>query len=203
MEEEKMFVLKMLEEGKITAEEAAILLEALEGGGDTPSKGRTRTDLLDKFKEKIKKLDTLSEKVDILSDIPIEVEEGLEEIEERIDKIERRDLGTSIVDKVLNFIWEGKEEEFEKEFEFKSVGESISVKLDIANGLVMVKRWDKDCIYVNTKYTTKNRRREGLDVKYDGDYLKIEGKKGIRRSDVEIYLPYVKCEHSCNELFGL
>lgn len=192
MEEEKMFVLKMLEKGKITAEEAYKLLEALEGSDNSYSEKKQRIDFQERLKEKMKKLDAFSEKMGILSDIPKEVEKGLEEIDERIDKIHKKDWGTSIVEKILNFFEEDEGQKFEKELEFKDVKENTSVDVEISNGKVRVEGWDRDYIYVNIKYTAKNKVEEGMHVNYDEGFLKIENDKRVKTSKIEIYLPIMR-----------
>ncbi|TCO66946.1 DUF4097 family beta strand repeat-containing protein [Caldanaerobacter subterraneus] len=183
MEEEKMVVLRMLEEGKITAEEAAILLEALEGRREVNLQEEGSFNLLDKFKERMT----------ALSDIPKEVEKGLDKIEEKIEGIKKKDFGTSIADRILDFIWEGREEKLEKDFEFKDVGESISLKIAVANGNITLKRWDKDYIRTKVEYAIRS-RGGGLDVKYEENYLKIVGDKGVKKAEIEVYLPAVKCD---------
>ncbi|MBE3579478.1 MAG: DUF4097 family beta strand repeat protein [Caldanaerobacter subterraneus] len=183
MEEEKMTVLRMLEEGKITAEEAAILLEALEGRRETNLQEKGSFNLLDKFKERMT----------VLSDIPEEVEKGLDKIEGKIEGIKKMDFKTSIADSILDFIWKGKEEKLEKEFEIKDVGENISLRIAVANGDIILRRWDNDYIRVKAEYTVRSRGK-GLDVKYEENFLNIVGDKTLKKAKIDIYLPAVRCD---------
>jgi DUF4097 and DUF4098 domain-containing protein YvlB len=184
MEEERMAVLRMLEEGKITAEEAYTLLEALRGGreeGFTEEKG---SDLLGKFKEKLAFIPNLIRET---------AEKEVDEIEDKTESIKKADFGSIIADSILDLIGEGKGENLEKEFEFKDVSENISLRIAISNGDVTLKRWDNDYIRVRAEYTIRQRGK-GLDVKYEENCLNILSDKALKRAKIEVYLPDVICE---------
>lgn len=185
MEEEKMVVLKMLEEGKITAEEAAKLLDALEGSRSPYEKGYRKGDLQEKWKEKIKKMD-------ILSGISEEVEKGLEEIDKKVEKIVQKDWGSSVVEKILNFFVDVGSQKFEKEFEFKNVGENTSLDVKVSNGKVTVEGWEEDHIYVDVKCTAKSKGDGEIYVNYNEGLLEVKESTEVRSSEIEIYLPFIK-----------
>ncbi|MGB9780018.1 DUF4097 family beta strand repeat-containing protein [Caldanaerobacter sp.] len=184
MEEEKMAVLRMLEEGKITAEEAAILLDALEGRNKVNFQKESKFSLLDKFKESVTVLPNLPEEI---------IEEKLDKVEQKIEGMKKIDFGNSIADGILDFIFKGKEEKLEKEFEFKDIEENVSLRIMVANGDVVLKSWDNDYIRVKAEYTVRSGGR-GLDVKYEGNCLNIVSDRTLKKAEIEVCLPDVRCE---------
>lgn len=152
MKEEKRMILSMLEEGKITADEAMELLEALDETEANFTYDRTlEEEYIDK-KEAIKK----------------EIRKNAEEIRENVRKIEGfgANLGNlisnivnNIVDKSISFNLNGLYETMSTKIErdISSI-ENPVIDLEAINGNINAKSWDQDKISmeITIKYRNKN-----------------------------------------------
>ncbi|MCL4514848.1 MAG: DUF4097 family beta strand repeat-containing protein [Firmicutes bacterium] len=144
MEEERLAVLRMLQEGKITVEEAAALLEALAEGSspskDAPVEPGPAGGPGNKVEEKLRQVKGLARTGVIEENVLSAVENVLRTVSERIDE-------------TFDSAWEGgpgifalwPHKRVERTFtgNFSAAGE-VSINLEIKNGRISLVPWDHE-----------------------------------------------------------
>ncbi|WP_058486431.1 SHOCT-like domain-containing protein [Defluviitalea phaphyphila] len=164
MNEEKMMILKMLEQGKITSTEAAKLLEALKESKGTNSFSHD-----------------LSKKVEVFS----------KDLEPKIKKVTKTLLGKTadIADKISKSLNQSLGNQ-EKKIELKvSYNENIELRLKGKNGKIYIKGYNGDKITANIKYNCKS-EKDILELIEVGSvvYLNYD-EKYFDKIEIEAFIP--------------
>lgn len=208
--EEKMLILKMLQEGKITSEEAARLLEALEGnakqsaGENTSSRQRQQANFNDEI---FKMRDRLKEwKKDFKGNYSNkDFDRLVEEVSEKAEKVGKNLASTTfgIVDKMIDFVGSfvdtsafnmfGSYTAEERTFETAAT-EGMDLDIEGVNGYILVKK------HLDSKIVIKSRVRSPQD---NADSILMfsenENKVALKVNKIgnisvshEIFLPAIK-----------
>lgn len=217
MKEERLLILKLLKDGKITEEEAEKLLSALEEKKDRP----TFKSAKQKFNESLGSAEeTFQEKQKAFKK---DFEENFEELEDRFEnygedfskKMNRlggliAHTSTSVADKILRSVEEALESQEFQQYDVFSKRETFHETLEVpisdltnyrvlvssVNGKVKVESWEKDCIKLKAKIqmNAENYQEECLiyeaHVEEEGLELSPRIEKGFY-SFLTLYLPKV------------
>jgi len=207
--EERLLILKMLEEGKITSEEAARLLEALEGSaGSAQEGGGARRQRHPNFYDEIEKArQRLNEwKRDFNKKYSQKDFDRL--VEEFCDKAERigRNVASAtlgIVDKMIDFVGSfvdtsafnifGSYAAEERSFEVQAA-EGTDLTVEGLNGHILVKRHLDDKIMIRSKVRSpQNNADEILAFSEAGGAVSLKlNKTGNLSVSHEVFLPAIK-----------
>lgn len=152
MRDEKMMILSMLEEGKITSEEAVKLLEALE-----ESENFIEYEYIEDVEEKFIDLDKTKEKV-------AELEKLFKEKGEKVESF-GVDLGNKLSNMLNNLVSKGSSISFLGDYKVinteveKDISHLINpiIQLKSINGGITVKNWEKDKLLIKVNYHYKNK----------------------------------------------
>ncbi|HOM02961.1 MAG TPA: DUF4097 family beta strand repeat-containing protein [Acetivibrio sp.] len=209
--EERMFILKMLEEGKISSEEAARLLEAID-----PNKGAT--DSSSGFKAQQKRAnfsDEVSKVKDKLNEWKKEFkknysqkdfERAVDEFSTKVEKLGKNLAYTTIgvADKLVDFVSSfvetnsfnvfGKYKATNRVFETADVNEDTELSVEAINGHILVKKHMDNKVIIRT--TVKSPVDNADEI---FDFSKEENKIALKCNKIgnisvshEIFLPAVK-----------
>ncbi|MFZ5987831.1 MAG: DUF4097 family beta strand repeat-containing protein [Bacillota bacterium] len=210
LNEEKMYVLKMLEEGKITSEEAAKLIAALD-----PSGKNTQTDNSFRQQKKVNFTDEVSKVKDRLNDWKKEFksnysqkdfDRAVEEFSTRVEKVGKNLAYTTIgiADKVVDFVSSfvdtnsfnvfGKYKAINKSYEVDNIKEGMDLSVEGINGHILVKK------HMDNKIVIRSLVRSPLDnadeiLAFSQDENKVTlkyNKIGNISVSHELFLPAVK-----------
>ena len=214
LSEEKMLILKMLEEGKITSAEAAKLIEALDGKTSQNNNFYNHSKYGERFQQNIN--DKMSKVREKISQWEKEFEDGskqkyfddmVDEFTQKAEKISKNIAATTVgsAEKVVDFIgsfidtnafnifrnFETKEISYEA-----SVNEGANVKIEGRNGNIIVKKHDGDKILVNSRINSPLENTEDLF-----EFISEENNVSLSLKDVEntsvsheVLIPSVKFE---------
>ncbi len=214
--EEKMLILKMLQEGKITSEEAARLLEALDGGAKQGagagaagggakqnSQQSPHSDFyeeMDKMKERLKDWKnefkkTYNEK---------EFDKIIEDISTKAEKIGKNVAVTTvgIVDRVIDYVGSfvdtnsfnifGSYAAADRSFE-ASAAEGMNLDIEAVNGSIVLKRHQENKIIIKTRVRSPQNNADSILI-----YSQEEGTVSMKINKIgnisvmhEIYIPAV------------
>jgi DUF4097 and DUF4098 domain-containing protein YvlB len=208
--EEKMYILKMLEEGKISSGEAARLLEALGSG--------SKSDDCDFLKKKDKKV-TFNEEFtkvkDKLNDWKKEFKKNYKQkdfdkaVEEFATKMEKVGKGVAyatmgVADKVVDFLGSvvnvnafdifGNYKAVNKTFEIENVNENMEIEIEGLNGHILVKKHMDSTIKIRTVIKSpQDNADEILNFTQSENLVSAKYNKiGNISVSHEIFLPVVK-----------
>jgi DUF4097 and DUF4098 domain-containing protein YvlB len=208
--EEKMYILKMLEEGKISSGEAARLLEALGSG--------SKSDDCDFLKKKDKKV-TFNEEFtkvkDKLNDWKNEFKKNYKQkdfdkaVEEFATKMEKVGKGVAyatmgVADKVVDFLGSvvnvnafdifGNYKAVNKTFEIENVNENMEIEIEGLNGHILVKKHMDSTIKIRTVIKSpQDNADEILNFTQSENLVSAKYNKiGNISVSHEIFLPVVK-----------
>lgn len=209
LSEEKMMVLKMLSEGKISSDEAARLIEALEVGnsqGRRESEGKQQkqanyTDEVLKMREKIN--DWRNEFKSNYNQK--DFDRMIDEFSQKAEKLGKNVAVTTvgIVDKVVDFVSSfvdtnsfnmfGSCQVVERSFE-AAAAEGMNIRIGALNGSIIVKKGTEDRIFIRTKVRSPVDSADSVLLFNAGaDSVELEIKKtGSVSVAHEIILPAVK-----------
>lgn len=193
MKDEKMMILSMLEEGKITSQEAIKLLEALD-----------ETDAFSETKE-----DTASNKpfidIDKTKEIFSDIEKNIKQQGKKVESLST-DLGGKITGLVNNIIdnindkgssinFNGPTETLTSKIE-KDLDhiENPTIELESINGNINVKKWDEEKLSIDITCKYKNKDYDKEDEFYnfyeEGDIFKfIPLQQSNVMISLDVYLP--------------
>jgi len=211
--EEKLLILKMLEEGKISSEEAAKLLEALEGSpyDNTREEGTTRQNKQINFQFEVEKVkEKMQEwKKDLKKNIKVHKSNEFDKVvEDFVDKAEKlgKNLAVTtygVIDKMVDFVGSfidtyafnvfGSYKVEDRSFEWLAA-EGMDIDIEGANGNIVVKKHDDNKIVVKSKVRSpQNNADEILTLSQDESKFSIKINKAINVSVThEIYIPAIK-----------
>lgn len=211
--EEKILILKMLEEGKINSEEAARLIEAIE-----PVNRSTQNDNANYSTRQQKKVnfsDEVSKVKDKLNDWKKDLKNNynqkdfdrtIEEFSAKAEKVGRTLATTTIgiADKVVDFVSSfvdtnsfnvfGKYKAVEKSFETDNVTEGMTLEVQGVNGNILVKKHMDNKVIIKSTVRSPHDNVDELLVFTEGDgslSLKSTKDENISVSH-EIFLPAIK-----------
>ena len=211
--EEKILILKMLEEGKITSEEAAKLLEAVEGSDKTTQSENTNYGT--RQQKKVNFSDEVSKVKEKLNDWKRDFKNNynqkdfdrmIEEFSTKAEKVGRTLATTTlgIADKVVDFVSSfvdtnsfnvfGRYKAVEKTFETGDIAEGLNLEVQGVNGNILVKKHSDNKVIVKSTIRSPHDNAEELLVFSDADgsiSLKSTKDENISISH-EIFLPTVK-----------
>jgi DUF4097 and DUF4098 domain-containing protein YvlB len=211
--EEKMLILKMLQEGKISSEEAAKLLEALDGtqrqSASENSAGRQQRpqanyyDEIAKFRERISEWKKDFSKNYSQKDFDRMVDDFSAKAEKVGKNVASATFG--IVDKIADFVGSvvdtgsfsifGGYAAVEKTFE-AAAQEGIDFELEATNGQIVVKKHAEPNIIIKSKIRSPQNNTEGLLLFNSGENavsLKLSKPEGLPISvSHEVFVPAVK-----------
>lgn len=210
LSEEKRLILKMLEEGKISGEEAAKLLEALEGSTTKQSSGEnfSKQQKQPNFQDEVAKVkDRLEEwKKEFKKNYnQKDFEHMIDEFSNKAEKLGKNVASTtfSIVDKVVDFVGSfvdtnafnifGSYNVVEKSFE-AVVNEGADISLEAINGSITVKKHLDNKVVIKSKVRSPlNNADEILVFSEDPNTLSLKlNKIGNISVSHEVFLPAVK-----------
>ena len=163
--EEKKFILKMLEEGRISSDEAAKLIEAIENRGvkdeDDGSKRQKKTsfnDEVSKVKDKLNEWKKEFKKNYSQKDF----DRAVEEFTKRAEKVGKNLAYTTIgfADKLVEFVSSfvdtnsfnvfGKYNAIDKVFNVDNVSEGMELNVEAINGHILVKKHTENRIVLRS-----------------------------------------------------
>ncbi|EMT38360.1 DUF4097 and DUF4098 domain-containing protein YvlB [Thermoanaerobacter thermohydrosulfuricus] len=187
MNEEKELILKMLEEGKITAEEAAQLLEAIEG------EEFFYEEELEEVEEK-EKANKKEESFSKLEEIPFKIEEKIDKAISTVREKER-EISTfeRTVDRLLDtFLGISLGKTIEKEFRCDSVAENTNIRIEGRNGEIYIETWEEEYASITTRYVVPRNGEEEIIYNCQNGILEVKKTPKIKALSVKMYLPKVK-----------
>lgn len=212
--EEKLLVLKMLEEGKITSEEAIRLIEAIESG-----KKETETNYSYSYRQqkKVNFSDEISKVKDRLNDWKNEFksnysqkdfDRAVEEFSVKAEKLGKNVAYTTIgiADKLVDFVGSfidtnsfnvfGKFKAVEKVHEVENVNEGMELKVEGINGNILVKKHTENKIIIKTLIRSPlDNADEILEFSSDEKTILLKCNKiGNISVSHELFLPAVKLQ---------
>ena len=210
--EEKMLILKMLQEGKISSEEAAKLLEALDGAqkqsADT-SAGRQQRPQANYYDEITKVKERISEwKRDFSKNYnQKDFDRMVDDFSSKAEKV-GKNVATAtfgIVDKIADFVGSvvdtgsfgifGGYAVVEKTFE-ADAKEGMDLELEGANGQIVVKKHQEENIIIKAKVRSPQNNADGLLLFNNSENavaLKLAKTEGLPVSvSYEVFIPVVK-----------
>ncbi|NLK21302.1 MAG: DUF4097 family beta strand repeat protein [Epulopiscium sp.] len=184
MNEEKMTILKMLEQGKITAAEASELLNALKNKDD--KKQETKTPTANNQWENSKSSDSFSrdlgKKIEVLS----------KDLEPKLQKITQTliDKTNYIADKISKSFSDSYGGEKEKTLElYVGNKKNAQLKFNGKNGVVYIKGYNGDKITAKVKYITKN-EGNNIELLELGDTFYLNYNEAyFSKVSIEAYVP--------------
>lgn len=208
--EEKMYILKMLEEGKVSSEEAARLLEAL---GSSPE--NTEYDFLKKQDKKVNFNEEVSKVKDKLNDWKNEFKKNYNQkdfdkaVDEFAIKMEKVGKGVAhatmgVADKIVDFVGSvvntnafnifGNYKSVDKSFEIENVNENMEVEIEGLNGHILVKKHMDNNIKIRTVIRSpQDNADEILNFSQDDNLVSVKYNKiGNISVSHEIFLPVIK-----------
>ncbi|HHW57711.1 MAG TPA: DUF4097 family beta strand repeat protein [Clostridia bacterium] len=217
MNEERELILKMLEEGKITAEEAAQLLEAIEGEEfyyeeeyyeeesklenegkkqkeETFSKIKKLQELPSKIQEKVTEAASSIGEISKLEELPHTIEKEINEAVSTI-KEKEKDISTfeRTIDRLLdNFLGISLGKTVEKEFKCEGIEDNTTVKIEGKNGKIYIETWGKDYASIIARYVVSRNGEEEIILNCQKGLLEIKRTPKIKALSVKVYLPKVK-----------
>lgn len=207
--DEKLLILKMLQEGKITSEEAAKLLEACEAGqkqsaGDFGGKNPKQSafnDEMSKMKDRIN-----SWKNDFKSNYnQKDFDRMIDDFSSKAEKLGKNVATTTfgIVDKMIDFVGSfvdtnsfhvfGSYNAVEKSYE-AHVNEGMDLLVEGINGNILVKKHTGDQVIIKTKVRSPQNNVDSILAFEKGDTfisLKLNNPGNVSVSH-EVFLPAVK-----------
>lgn len=209
--EEKMMILKMLQEGKISSEEAAKLLEALEGAsrqsGSDAGQARQQkaqpnyNDEIAKMRERIKEWKDDFKKSYNQKDF----DKVVDEFSTKAEKIGKNVAATTfgLVDKMIDFVGSvvdtgsfnifGNMNVVEKNFE-AAIQDGMDLDLEAINGQIFIKKHQENKIVIKSRIRSSLGNAETA-LKYSDTgnavSLKID-KTGNISVSLEVYIPAVR-----------
>lgn len=196
--EERKAVLKMLDEGKITMEEAETLLDALEEvpqeeqPKEKPSAGKRSVDLdeqIEDFKVGLK---------DGLSQVKKDIARARDEIEKSPVKEDFSNFIKSLMESISFSAGSGYKFEDVVEGNFAAgAGETVEVEMDTRNGSIFIepvqgedyKLIINSTVKADDEEEAKARKEKGLEVSRDGRHLKLRVKERNVFASVQLLLP--------------
>lgn len=210
--EEKILILKMLEEGKINSEEAARLIEAIEPVNRSTQSENTSSNSKQKkvnFTDEVSKVkDKLNEwKKDFKNNYnEKDFDRAIDEFSAKAEKVGRTVATTTIgiADKVVDFVSSfvdtnsfnifGKYKAVEKSFEAADVAEGMSLDVAGVNGNILVKKhMDNKVIIKSTIRSPHENADELLVFSQDESNISLKSTKEENISiSHEIFLPAIK-----------
>ncbi|OPZ84744.1 MAG: hypothetical protein BWY74_04111 [Firmicutes bacterium ADurb.Bin419] len=211
--EEKILILKMLEEGKINSEEAARLIEAIEpanrGAQSESTSNSSRQQKKVNFSDEVSKVkDKLNEwKKDIRNNYnQKDFDRTIEEFSAKAEKVGRTLATTTIgiADKVVDFVSSfvdtnsfnvfGKFKAVEKSFETGDITEGMTLEVEALNGNILVKKHlDSKVIIKSTVRSPQENIDELLAFSQSEDVISLKNTKDENISvSHEIFLPSIK-----------
>jgi len=209
--EEKMFILKMLEEGKISSEEAARLIEAIEpqrGTADSYSSSKHQqkkanfTDEVSKVKDKLNEWKNDFKKNYNQKDF----DRAVDEFSTKVEKLGKGLAYTTIgvADKLVDFVSSfvetnsfnvfGKYKATNRVFETANVNEGMELSVEAINGHILVKKHMENKVIIRTTVKSPvDNADEILDFSQDENGVALKCNKiGNISVSHEIFLPAVK-----------
>jgi len=206
--EEKMFILKMLEEGKITSEEAAKLIEALEGNEKSSAKEEPRQYKKASFQDEVSKMrERIHEwkKEFKASGKNNDFDRMVEDFASKAEKVGKNVAAATfgVVDKMIEFVGSyvdtnsfnvfGNFNVIEKSFEAAAV-EGMDINIEGINGHILVKK------HLDNKIVIRSRVRSPLNnadailmFNETGNTVSLKiNKTGNISVAHEVFLPAVK-----------
>lgn len=211
MEEERLMILKMVEEGKITSEEAAALLEALDAHSEwvvvTPGDGLGKAEESERA-NRSEEGDSAERAESFAGQCSRNDEDGFDEIGRRAEHFSERvskaaeelgerlgKLGEELGERVPNFVFSGLEDifflapthRFEEQMDGRFEDGPVEILLRGANGNVSVSGWDSDGYRLELVETVRGRHEEEARRRI-GEALTIE--RGARRLQLEAGAEY-------------
>lgn len=207
--EEKKFILKMLEEGRISSDEAAKLIEAIENRGvkdeDDGSKRQKKTsfnDEVSKVKDKLNEWKKEFKKNYSQKDF----DRAVEEFTKRAEKVGKNLAYTTIgfADKLVEFVSSfvdtnsfnvfGKYNAIDKVFNVDNVSEGMELNVEAINGHILVKKHTENRIVIRS--IVKSPEDNANDIL---DFSQGEGTVSLKFNKIgnisishELFLPAVK-----------
>lgn len=211
--EERILILKMLEEGKITSEEAARLLEALDGSSRQTSGERDQSNR--QQKQTVNFADEVSKVRDRINEWKKEFQKShnqndfdrmVEEFSSKAEKLGKSVAATTfnIVDKVIDFMGSfvdtnafnifGSYTLVEKSFE-AAAAEGMDIFIEGINGQILVKKHMEDKVLIKSRVRSPQSNADEV-LKFDAEdnrtiSLKL-GKTGNISVSHEVFLPAFK-----------
>lgn len=207
--DEKMLILKMLQEGKISSEEAARLLEALEGGAkQTAGENNTRQQKQPNFQDEVSKVrDRLYEwKKEFKNNYnQKDFDHMVEEFATKAEKVGKNVASTTfgIVDKMIDFVGSfvdtnafnifGSYKVVDKTFEAMAA-DGMDIAIEGINGHIMVKKHLDNKIVIKSKVRSPlNNADEILMFNDSGNTVSLKlNKIGNISVTHEVFLPALK-----------
>lgn len=208
--EEKMFVLKMLEEGKISSEEAARLIEAIEpqkrtSDGDSGFRQQKKpnfTDEVSKVKDRLNEWKKEFKKNYSQKDF----DRAVEEFSSKAEKVGKNIAYTTIgvADKLVDFVSSfvdtnsfnvfGKYKAIDKSFIVDNVNEGMELSIEAINGHILLKKHMENKIIIrSTVKSPEDNADQILDFNQGDNIVTLKCNKiGNISISHEIFLPAVK-----------
>jgi len=211
--EEKILILKMLEEGKINSEEAARLIEAVEGTNKTTQNDNVNYNT--RQQKKVNFSDEVSKVKEKLNDWKRDFKNNynqkdfdrmIEEFSAKAEKVGRTLATTTlgIADKIVDFVSSfvdtnsfnvfGKYKAVEKSFEVENVTEGTNLDVQGLNGNILVKKHMDNKVIIKSTIRSPHDNADELLAFNEGDgNISIKSTKDENISvSYEIFLPTVK-----------
>lgn len=205
LNDEKMLILKMLEEGKITSEEAARLIEALDNNqkdttGQNSSKQQNQSDPqqdnsgFDNWKKDFKSKNNTRDFDRIMEDFSQKAEKLGRNVAETtfglVDKM--TDFVGSFVD-TNSFRYFGNLDSVDKSFSVEA-SEGMTLNVEAINGQVVIKKASDNKIVINSKIRSKlSNAIDSLSFESSTDTISIRLNNPVNMSVAhEIFLPAAK-----------
>jgi len=212
--EEKILILKMLEQGKINSEEAARLIEAVEGTSKSAQSSGTSYSSA-KQQKKINFSDEVSKVKEKLNDWKRDFKNSynqtdfdrmIEEFSAKAEKVGRTLATTTlgIADKIVDFVSSfvdtnsfnifGKYQAVEKTFDVANITEGMNLEVQGVNGNILVKKHSDDKVIIKSTIRSPHNNADDLLVFNEGEgnvSVKTTKDENISVS-YEIFLPTVK-----------
>lgn len=211
--EEKILILKMLEEGKINSEEAARLIEAIEGTNKTTQNENTNSGT--RQQKKVNFSDEVTKVKEKLNDWKRDLKNNynqkdfdrmIEEFSSKAEKVGRTLASTTlgIADKVVDFVSSfvdtnsfnvfGKYKAVEKSFEAHNIPEGMNLDVQGVNGNILVKKhMDNKVIIKSTIRSPHDNADDLLIYNEENGSISLKSTKDENISvSHEIFLPTIK-----------
>lgn len=214
--EEKMMILKMLQEGKITSEEAARLLEALDGGArqsadNNAGFGRQQrsqpnyTDEVAKFRERLNEWKNEFTKNINQNVNQKDFDRMVDDFSKKAEKVGKQvaTATSGLVDKIMDYVGSfvdtgafnifGNYAVVEKTFQ-AAAREGMDLELEGINGQIYIKKHQESHILIKTKVRSPQENADSLLIwSDDGSTVSLKVNKTMNMSVAhEVYLPAVR-----------
>ncbi|MDP4179822.1 MAG: DUF4097 family beta strand repeat-containing protein [Bacillota bacterium] len=212
LSEERLLILKMLEEGKISGEEAAKLLEALDSGNQgAPREEYTKQQKQVNFQSEVEKVKEKMQdwkkefKENIKTYKQSDFDKSVEDFVDKAEKLGKNVAVTTygIIDKMVDFVGSfidtnafnvfGSYKVEDRSFEWIAA-EGMDVEIEGANGNIIVKKHLDNKIIVRSKVRSpQNNADEILGVTQDENKFLIKINKAVNVSVAhEVFVPVIK-----------